>query len=74
MRVYQLDAVVNNEYIVFNRQFNSRIAAIDYMFDYLEKHYVFNAQLEDEYAVDDKHNIHYVLNNANSFNVRSFQR
>ena len=74
MRIYTLDAIINDEYIVFNRKFKSRTAAIDYVFNYLEKHYVFNAQLEEEYALDNKHNIHYVLNNANSFNVRSYQR
>ena len=72
MRIYTLDAVIDHEYVDFNKQFKSRTEAINYLFDYLEDHYIFNAQLIEEYALDSKHNIHYVLNNANSFNVRSY--
>ena len=74
MRIYTLDAVVDHEFVDFKKQFGSRTEAINYMFDYLEDHYIYNSQLIEEYALDSKHNIHYVLNNANSFNVRSFAR
>ena len=73
MRIYTLDAVINHEHIDFNRKFSSRTESIHYMFDYLEDNYIYNSQLEDEYAVGNKHNIHYVLNNANSFNVKSYR-
>ncbi len=72
MRRYTLDAVIDNEFVDFKHTFKSRTEAINYMFDYLEDHYIYNSELVEEYALDNKHNIHYVLNNANSFNVRSF--
>ena len=74
MRRYTLDAVIDKEFVDFKKEFASRTEAINYLFDYLEDHYIFNGQLVEEYALDNKHNIHYVLNNAISFNVRSFAK
>lgn len=72
MRTYTIDdAFVKNERVEINKEFASRTEAINYMFDYYNNHYIYNVELEEEYAQGDKHNIHYVLDSQNSFNVRS---
>ena len=61
MKYYTLQAIINGERKTFSKQFASRQSAIDFMFDYLERAYIFDKQIEDEYAIhDDKHNVEYV--------------
>ena len=60
MKYYTLQAIVNGERIDFSKRFNSRQAAIDFMFQYLNDSYIFNKQVDDEYAVGNEHNIEYV--------------
>ena len=61
MKYYTLQAIINGERKVFSKQFASRQNAIDFMFDYLERAYIFDKQIEDEYAIrNDKHNVEYV--------------
>ena len=70
MRVYKIkDAYVRNEHIDIDKTFTSRVEAINYMFDYYNNHYIYNVELEEEYAQGNKHNIHYVISQDNSFNV-----
>ena len=70
MKYYSLNAVVNNEYVEFNKNFETRQEAIDYMFDYLNDHYIYDSEVEEEYSLSgNKHNIEYVLNNNNRFAV-----
>ena len=75
MRVYKIeDAYVRNELVHIDKTFNSRVEAINYMFDYYNNHYIYNVELEEEYAQGNKHNIHYVISQDNSFNVNSMVR
>ena len=61
MKYYTLQAIINGENKVFSNQFATRQSAMDYMFDYLERAYIFDKQIEEEYALfDNKHNIEYV--------------
>ena len=75
MRVYMIkDAYIRNEHVDINKTFASRAEAINYMFDYYNNHYIYNVELEDEYAQGNKHNIHYVISQDTSFNVNSIAR
>jgi len=75
MRVYMIkDAYIRNERVDINKTFASRVEAINYMFDYYNNHYIYNVELEDEYAQGNKHNIHYVISQDTSFNVNSIAR
>jgi len=70
MKYYSLNAVINNEYVKFKNNFATRDEAIAYMFDYLNNNYIYDNEVEEEYALEgDKHNIEYVLNKNNRFNV-----
>ena len=39
------------------------------MFDYYNNHYIYNVELEEEYPQNNKHDIHYVIDQYDSFNV-----
>ena len=71
MKYYELSAVVNGENIKLKRNiFLSRNDAIKYMFDYYNNNYLYNLEVEDEYALNgDKHNIEYVCDYHNRFIV-----
>ena len=70
MNVYKIkDAYIRNEHVDIKKVFASRTQAINYMFDYYNHHYVYNVELEDEYPQSNKHDIHYVLDQYDSFNV-----
>ena len=75
MRVYKIeDAYIRNEHVDIEKTFESRVEAINYMFDYYNNHYIYNVELEEEYPQGNKHNIHYVISPENSFNVNSLAR
>ena len=71
MNYYVLSAVVNGKDVKLKRRmFSSRDQAIDYMFDYYEKNYIYGLQVMDEHPVNgDKHDIEYVCNSYNSFTI-----
>ena len=70
MNRYTLEAVVDGEYIKFDRTFESRNAAIDYIFRYYENRNMVNVEVNDEYCVDgNKHDIAYVYNYYNRFRI-----
>ena len=71
MKYYLLNAVVNgHDAKLKQKMFSSRNDAINYMFDYYEKHYIYGLEVRDEHPVDeDKHNIEYVCNFHNRFTV-----
>ncbi len=70
MRVYKIkDAYIKNQHVDIEKTFASRVEAINYMFDYYNDHFIYNVELEDEYMQGNKHNIHYVISQDNSFNV-----
>ena len=68
MKYYTLQAIINGERKTFSKTFTSRQKAIDFMFDYLERAYIFDKQIEEEYAVgNDKHNVEYVCDYSTRF-------
>ena len=70
MNRYTLEAVVDGEYIKFDRIFKSRDEAIDYIFRYYEDHNMVNVEVNDEYYVDgNKHDIAYVYDYYNRFRI-----
>ena len=70
MNVYKIkDAYIRNEHVDIKKVFASRNQAINYMFDYFNNHYLYNAELEEEYSQGNKHDIHYVINQYSAFNV-----
>lgn len=62
---YSLTGIINGKHIKFNKRFNSREDAINYMLKYFEKEFIFNTQVEDE-VYKEKHDVEYVI----SFNTR----
>ena len=70
MSVYKIkDAYIRNEHVDIKKVFATRAQAINYMFDYYNNHYIYNVELEEEYPQDNKHDIHYVIDQYDSFNV-----
>lgn len=67
MKYYTLQAIINGERKVFSKQFATRQSAIDFMFDYLERAYIFDKKIEEEYAIGDKHNVEYVCDYSTRF-------
>ena len=49
VKYYTLEAIVKGKEIKFDKVFDSRNSAIDYMFDYLERAYIFDKKIEEEY-------------------------
>jgi len=70
MKYYTLQAIINGESEFFSQKFASREKAMDFMFDYLDQAYLFDKQIEEEYAVGNKHNIAYVCDNNTRFIIR----
>ena len=67
---YTLEAIINGKTTKFNRKFASRQNAIDFMFDYLDRAYIFDKQINDEYIVEDnKHKVEYVCDYYTRFIV-----
>lgn len=70
MKYYTLQAIINGERKVFSKKFQSRQKAIDFMFDYLERAYIFDKKIDEEYAIgNNKHNVVYVCDNYTRFIV-----
>ena len=68
MKYYTLQAIINGENKTFSEKFTSRQNAIDFMFDYLERAYIFDKQVEEEYTVgNDKHKVEYVCDYSTRF-------
>ena len=65
-----LTAIIEGRTKIYNKEFSSRDAAIDYIFNYYNKHSLKDLYVEDEYIVDnDKHNIEYVCDYENRFKI-----
>ena len=65
MKNYTLETIINGKDIKFDRKFNSRNAAISFALDYLNKHYIYNTEIEEEILLNDnKHNVEYVCNDT----------
>ena len=70
MKFYTLEAVVRGENVKFDKVFASRDSAMDYMFKYYSKHYLYDLSVdEDIYVNGDKHNVEYICGSANRFRI-----
>ena len=69
-RYYVLQAVVNGKDVVIDKEFDSRSNAMDYAFQYFDKHGNTDLVINDEHYVnDDIHDIEYVSDYNNRFRV-----
>jgi len=70
MKFYTLNAVVKGENVKIDKIFNTRNDAIDYMFKYYTKHYMYNLEVNEEVSVDgDKHNVEYICDHNDRFRI-----
>lgn len=70
MNGYTLEAVVEGEFIKFDRVFKTRDEAIDYIFRYYDNHLLVNLEVNEEYFVDgNKHDVEYVYDYYNRFRI-----
>ena len=70
MNKYTLEAIVEGELIKFNHTFESRNAAMDFIFNYYQKHHLVDLKINDEYFIDNnKHDIAYVYDYDNRFRI-----
>ena len=70
MNKYTLEAVVEGRLIQFRHKFNTRTAAIDYIFNYYSRHGLVDLRINDEYFIDNnKHDIAYVYDYENRFRI-----
>lgn len=70
MKFYTLTGKVAGQDITTNRHFKTRDEAINYFFNYSDKKYVFDLEVEDEFIVNnDVHDIRYVCNKNSFFTV-----
>ena len=74
MKYYTLEAIVRGKEIKFDKVFDSRNSAIDYMFNYYEKNYVYDVEVDEEIEVNgNKHNVEYVCGDGYRFRVNRVQ-
>ena len=67
---YLLEAVVEGELIRFHRLFKTRNDALNYIFNYYDKHHLVDLKINDEYFIGgNKHDIAYVYDYENRFRI-----
>jgi len=70
MNKYTLEAVVEGRLIQFRQKFNSRNAAVNYIFNYYNRHNLIDLRINDEYFINNnKHDIAYVYDYDNRFRI-----
>ena len=70
MNKYTLEAVIEGELVKFNRTFESRNEAMDFIFDYYNRHHLVDLRINDEYFVNEnKHDVAYVYDYDNRFRI-----
>ena len=70
MKFYTLEAVVKGDNVRFEKLFNTRNEAIDYMFKYYDKHYIYGLEVNEEIPIDgDKHNVEYICDHNDRFRI-----
>ena len=67
MKNYTLEATIKGQTIKFDKKFKSRNSAINHIFNYYNKHYLYNLQVNEEFARDNRHSVEYVLNSNDRF-------
>lgn len=67
---YKLEAVIDGRFEAFNREFDSRNSAMNYLFKYYNRHCLTNPVVVDEYSFDgNKHDIEYLMDYYNRFRI-----
>ena len=70
MKTYTLEAILNGQTQKIRKTFKSRLAAINYMFEFLDKSYIFNKEINEEYSLNNnKHDVLYVCDDYTRFRV-----
>lgn len=70
MKKYVIHAIIDGQNKEIDREFTSRDAALNYIFDYYVGRGFYDFAVNDEYMVnDDKHNIEYVYDYENRFRI-----
>ena len=70
MKFYTLNAVVKGENVKFDKIFSTRDDAINYMFKYYNKHYMYGLEVNEEVSIDgDKHNVEYICDHNDRFRI-----
>ena len=70
MKKYTLEAVIDGETKRFSKKFNSRESAIDFIFAYYNKRFMYNLRVNDEYNIHgNKHDVEYVCDHFNRFRI-----
>lgn len=70
MKYYTLEAIIEGKDIKFNKVFKTRLSAIEYMFKYYDKHYMYDLMVNEEFAIEgNKHNVEYVCDDYRRFRV-----
>ena len=70
MNKYTLEAIVEGKLIKFDRTFKTRTQAMNYIFDYYDRHQLVELRVNDEYFIDDnEHDIAYVYDYDNRFRI-----
>ena len=70
MKFYTLEAIVNGDNVNFAKTFDSRNDAINYMFKYYNKHFMYNLEVNEEVSIDgNKHNVEYICNHRDRFTI-----
>ena len=70
MKFYTLNAVVRGKNVNIDKVFNTRDDAINYMFKYYKKHFLYGLEVNEEYSIDDnKHNVEYVCDDYDRFRI-----
>ena len=70
MKKYELEAIVDGKEVTFNHDFDSRISALNFIFNYYNKRTALEFVVNDEFYVrGDKHNIEYVNDYSNRFRI-----
>lgn len=71
---YSLEAVVEGRYKRFRKKFNSRNSAINFIFNYYDRHQLFDLKINEEYFVNEnKHDIAYIYDYDNRFRISRAQ-
>lgn len=70
MKFYTLDAVVKGKNVNIGKVFDSRNDAIDYMFKYYNKHFIYGLEVNEEVSIDDdRHNVEYICDHGDRFRI-----
>ncbi len=68
MKYYSLSGTIYGKAVFFKKKFANRTDALQFMFKYYDKHHLNNLEVINTYEKV-KHDVEYVCNNSNRFNI-----